>query len=58
MGYLMVFVKFLWLASVKCNFRTEVSYSWLHKYQWHAVPLCNGNVNDIHDLCNTIQYYS
>ena len=54
MGYLIILMKFLGSASFKCNFRTEVSYSWFCKHQWHAVPLCNRNVNDIHDLCNTI----
>jgi len=53
---LMIFMMLLWLARVKCiKLRVKISYSWLHKYQWHAVQLCNRTnnskyaVNDIHD---------
>ena len=51
---LMIFIKLLWSDSVKCKLRVKISYSWLHKYQWHAVQLCNRKnskyaVNDIHD---------
>ena len=50
----MIFMRLLWLDSVQCKLRVQISYSWLHKYQWHAVQLCNRKiskyaVNDIHD---------
>ena len=58
----MIFMRLLWSDSVICKLRVKISYSWLHKYQWHAVQLCNTKnnstyavndstyaVNDIHD---------
>lgn len=34
----MIFMRLLWLDSVKYKLRVKISYSWFHKYQWHAVP--------------------
>jgi len=37
--------KALWSDSVKymssISFEPMIRYSWLHKYPWHVVPLCN-----------------
>jgi len=57
----MVFMSLLWSDSVKCKLRVKISYSWLHRYQWHAVQLCNRKniskytVNDIHDSSKALR---